>query len=119
MSKLTATGDLVWGCADGTKIRVKDMSLDHFVNVINWMSNSPMLYAEVLPKFYSYAGDLSFVKFSANERYPVLDPVDLKWKIMDPADGIVRAAPPPREYYEGVAKKYGDEFLFETFGVKL
>lgn len=119
VKKTVDTADMVWGSADGTYTRLGDMTLDHFVNVLNWINKDPELYRDILSQFHNYATDMSFIKFSAGERYPLYNAQEHVWRIMDPEKGIVRAAKPPKEFYVGVAEKYGEEFLYDNFGVKL
>lgn len=109
--------ELSWHSADGKKVKIKDMPLDHFVNVLNWIEKNPMLYMDVLPGFLKFAELKTTVLFAAKERYPLR--VDGKWQIVDPVKGAVtNAAPPPPGYAEAVKEKYGDDFYETTFGTR-
>lgn len=105
-------GELEWGTADGKRIPIKDLALDHFVNILNWINVPFNNYPKsVISQFEEYARTMAVVKFAAKEPYAI--ELNGKWQVVDPTEGLRDANRPPQEYYDAVEAKWGTRNIAE------
>ena len=98
---MTHNRDKTWRTADGRNIPVKDMTLGHLVNVVNWILDNPHSYPlSALTLMVSEASFRQTVLFAEGSAYPQL--VGNRWKIIDPQTGIGKIEKPPADYIEAV-----------------
>ena len=84
---MTHNREKEWGTADGRRIKVKDMTDGHVVNVVNWILDNPRSYpASALTLFVSEAMYRQTVLFAEGKAYPQL--VGSRWKLIDPQTGV-------------------------------
>ena len=90
-----------WRTADGRGIMIKDMTLGHLVNVINWVSDNARSYPKhILPLMIAEAEYRQIALFAEGKPYP--QSVNGAWKIIDPQTGIGKIEKPPEDYIEAV-----------------
>jgi hypothetical protein len=90
-----------WRTADGRSVPVKEMTLGHLVNVVNWILDNPRSYpASALELMIAEARYRQTVLFAEGKSYPQL--VSDRWKIIDPQTGIGKIEKPPADYIEAV-----------------
>lgn len=96
-------GDLSWGSADGKQRKIKDLTLGHLVNILNWVNDTANAYpADFISAIEKYAGEQKFILFASKKPYP--DRVDGKWMIIDPKTGQGKIEAPPKRYIKKVRK---------------
>ena len=90
-----------WRTADGRSIAVKDMTLGHLVNVVNWINDNRDSYPKsVLDLMVAEASYRQLELFSSGQPYP--QQVGRAWKIIDPQSGVGHIEKPPADYIEAV-----------------
>lgn len=98
---MTHDRDKEWGTADGRKVKIKDMTDGHLVNVLNWILDNPMSYpVSALTLFVAEAGYRQPFLFAEGRAYP--QQVGERWKLIDPKTGVGKIEKPPAEYLETV-----------------
>jgi hypothetical protein len=98
---MTHDRDRIWRTADGRGIAVKDMTLGHLVNVVNWVHDNPFSYPlQIRELMVAEARYRQTILFAEGAEYPQL--VDGVWKIINPKTGVGKIEKPPKEYVEGV-----------------
>ena len=98
---MTHNREKTWRTADGRSVPVKDMTLGHLVNVINWILDNPRSYpASALNLMESEARYRQTILFSQGVSYPQV--IGDRWKIVDPKTGVGKIEKPPKEYLESV-----------------
>jgi hypothetical protein len=103
---MTHNREKEWGTADGRRIKVKDMTDGHMVNVVNWILDNPRSYpASALTLFVSEAMYRQTVLFAEGKAYPQL--VGNRWKLIDPQTGVGKIEKPPKDYLEAVKDNAG------------
>ena len=64
----------LWRCADGRRIKIKDLSPSHIVNIMNWVTarseSYPPAVIEMLKEEASYR---QITQFAAGQPYPLFD----------------------------------------------
>lgn len=91
-----------WGCADGRRIKIKDMELGHLVNVINWVHDHHDGYSDYIRKnLIAEAEYRKLSLFASGKPYP--REVDGRWMIYDVTTKQNIIEPPPQEYIDAVA----------------
>lgn len=94
-------GETNWGTADGRKIKVKDMTLGHLVNVTNWVHDHHGRYPDHIREgFIQQVKARQFELFAAMKPYPTRE--GDRWVIMDPKNGTTSVQMPPKKYIEAV-----------------
>lgn len=103
--------NLMWHAADGKCCKVGELQIDHFVNVLNWITNFDKRYPiEFVQSMETYAEVRAFEMFSNNEPYPQKDENGM-WRVVD---GAMRDANgPPVEYVEAIREKYGVDHAYQ------
>jgi hypothetical protein len=95
-----------WGTASGGRVKIKEMTLGHLVNVLNWVHDHNDRYSDTIREhFINEANYRKLFLFANGEAYPGL--VDDKWQIIDPATGKCSIEKPPEEYLEAVKGNEG------------
>lgn len=103
MSDYQNIGEMTWGAADGRRRQIKDLTLGHLVNVLNWINDPNNSYPqEFIQGMEKYATDQKFILFSSKKPYP--DRIDGKWMIVDPVTGNCKIEEPPKRYVKKVRK---------------
>lgn len=98
-------GDKLWGSADGKKTKIRDLAIDHLVNILNWVNDPDHSYSEqFVADLEQYATDLKFINFAKKEPYPQQQE-DGSWVVVDPTTGEVGVKAPPAQYIKKVKKK--------------
>lgn len=91
----------MWHTADGRGIAVKDMTLGHLVNVLNWVLDNPLSYpAHVYTLMEAEARYRQTILFADKQPYPQL--VNDRWRVINPETGKGFIVPPPKEYIQSV-----------------
>jgi hypothetical protein len=95
-----------WGTASGGRVKIKEMTLGHLVNVLNWVHDHNDRYSDTIRgHFINEANYRKLFLFANGEAYPGL--LDDKWQIIDPATGKGEIEPPPADYIEAVKDNEG------------
>ena len=98
-------GDKIWGSADGKKTKIRDLSIDHLVNILNWVTDPDHTYGkDFVVGLEQYATDLKFINFAKKEPYPQQQE-DGSWVVVNPATGEVGVTAPPTQYIKKIKKK--------------
>lgn len=91
-----------WGCADGRRIKIKDMELGHLVNVINWVHDHRAKYSDnIRANMIAEAEYRKLALFAESKPYP--REVNGRWMIYDVKTKQNIIERPPEEYIEAVA----------------
>lgn len=95
-----------WRTADGRGIMVKDMTLGHLVNVINWVHDNKMSYSKsTRDLMIAEAKYRQTLLFAEGKEYPQL--VNGAWKIINPKTGVGKIEKPPVDYIKKVKDNLG------------
>lgn len=98
---MTHNREKTWRTADGRGIMVKDMTLGHLVNVINWVHDNELSYPQsVRDLMVAEAKYRQTLLFAEGKEYPQL--VNGGWKIINPTTGVGKIEKPPADYIENV-----------------
>jgi hypothetical protein len=93
--------NMTWAAADGRRVKLKDMSDSHLVNVVNWILDNHQLYpVNILDNMVEEARYRQTLLFAEGKSYPQL--IGTRWKLVDPKTGVGKIVPPPKEYIEAV-----------------
>lgn len=66
--------DVVWGVADGRKIKIRDLEIDHLVNILNWVRDRSQQYAADLYSLLEQEVNLRrMIQFSQGGLVPFKD----------------------------------------------
>lgn len=92
-----------WGVADGRKIPIKDLAIDHLVNILNWVKDRPTQYpASLLPLLEQEANFRKMAQFASGKPMPVQD-LTGTWFLQDSKTGNV-VVPKKKSRYQKVDK---------------
>lgn len=98
--------DKEWGTADGRRIKIRDMTDGHLVNVLNWILDNPLSYPiTALDLMSAEALYRQTLLFAEGKAYP--QQVGDRWKLIDPQTGAGKIEQPPTEYIEAVKDNVG------------
>ena len=90
-----------WRTADGRGIAIKDMTLGHLVNVINWVHDNRESYGQGIRELMvAEAQYRQILLFAEGMPYP--QKIGNSWKIIDPQTGVGKIEKPPEDYIESV-----------------
>ena len=90
-----------WGTADGRRLPIKEMTLGHLVNVLNWVNDHSKSYSDrIRDTMRKEAEYRKLFLFAEGKPYPGL--VDGVWKVIDPQTGTGSIIKPPDDYIEAV-----------------
>ena len=102
---MSDVGDKVWGSADGKKTKIRELTTDHLVNILNWINDPAHSYpAQFVSDLEKYATDLKFINFAKKEPYPQKQE-DGTWALVNPTTGEIGVTAPPAQYLKKVKKK--------------
>ena len=94
-------GDTNWGTADGRRVKVRDMTLGHLVNVTNWVHDHHARYSDHIREgFVKQIEARQFELFAAKKPYPMRE--GDRWVIMNPKNGTTHVEMPPKKYIKAV-----------------
>jgi len=83
--------DTLWGSSDGRETPIKDLQIDHLVNILNWIIDRPRQYP---PDLYGLivqeAQYRKTIQFAAGEPIPY-QADDGRWYLQDPAGDTLEA----------------------------
>jgi hypothetical protein len=98
---MTHNRERTWRTADGRGIMIKDMTLGHLVNVVNWVHDNRDSYGQgICELMVAEARYRQTILFAKGQAYPQL--VEGAWRIIDPKTGIGKIEKPPADYIEAV-----------------
>lgn len=81
--------ETLWGVADGREILIKDLALDHLVNIINWVKDRPKQYnPELYPLLEQEANYRKTIQFAAGLLMPTKGE-DGVWYLRAPTGDII------------------------------
>lgn len=93
--------DSLWRTADGRSVKIKDMTVGHLVNVINWVLDNPDSYplsiADIMIEEAKYRQTFLFAK-----GMPYPQQVGSRWRVIDTKTGEGKIERPPQDYIDNV-----------------
>jgi hypothetical protein len=98
--------DQEWSTADGRRVKIRDITDGHLINVVNWILDNYRLYpAGILETMVAEAKYRQTFLFAEGKSYP--QQVGERWKLIDPQTGIGTIEKPPADYIEAVKDNAG------------
>lgn len=73
-----------WGVADGRRIPIKDLAIDHLVNILNWVDDRSTIY----PLLVEEANYRKVIQFASNKPVPALGS-DGRWILINTKGKVV------------------------------
>ena len=94
---------LIWKSTDGRRVMIKDLAIDHLVNILNWVKARPTVYpADLYPMLEQEANYRKMVQCSVGEQIPSLGKDGL-WYLIDGTTGNL-VTPKRKTEYDSVDK---------------
>ncbi len=89
--------EVKWGVADGRQIPIKDLAIDHLVNILNWVYDRSSIYPiELYPLLEEEAKYRTLTLFAEGKPIPKKGD-DGRWHLVG-ADGKELATKPKTDY---------------------
>lgn len=116
MKTIEEIGNIQWGSADGRNLLIKEMTLGHLVNCINWVQDHPINYSKhpyLYEELEKFAKHRAFLLFLEKKPYPLKH--NDRWFVYDPKSDKMGVVKPPQEYIDYVKENYKDEPAFKKY----
>lgn len=90
-----------WRTADGRMVKIKDMTIGHLVNVVNWVTDNSDSYPESVRELMESEIEYRQLSmFAEGKLYP--QKINNKWVLVDCVTGKKGIIPPPKDYIKNV-----------------
>jgi hypothetical protein len=107
----------LWYSADGRSVKIKDMTIGHLVNVINWVSDNKDSYPmSTLDVMIAEAEYRQLTLFAEAKAYPQV--INNRWVLIDPKTGKKGIIPPPKEYLDSVKDNVAYQKMSQNTQIK-